>query len=554
VLGDEEDGNRDLISYLRILWRHKWIVVLAAAIGVAGTLGVDSQRTRIYEGTATILFVSQTYAAPGEVSPLSPSDVVTDIALIQGSSVHQGAIKTLRRPAPKPTVAQVGTTDTATVTVSSTDSAFAARAANAYANAYITVSQNQYVSAQQGVETQLQNQINAVQGQVFTVENQISLATSPSSITTLNASLGNLEGELQTLRNQLTQVQVDVAQTPSGGRMVTPATVDRAPVSPKPVTDSLLFGVVGLLLGVALALLLERIDDRIRNKEDLERVSTGLPTLGLIPNVEDWRDEHSTFLVAAQRPKSPPAEAYRGLRTSIQFLGFDQTVKTLQITSPVAAEGKTTTAANLAVTMALTGQRVVLVSLDLRRPRIHEFFGLSNDVGFTSVMVGDANLEDALLPVAGYESLYLLPSGPIPPNPSELLGGTRAAEILRALSENSDLVLIDSPPAMPITDASVLAAHVDGVLLVVVAGSTTRKDIRRSLETLGRVGAKVVGVVLNKASEGDSYGYYRYGYAPKSEESLPVASSPTEVAHNGHQEFPIPSYAPSPRSTRRRSD
>jgi capsular exopolysaccharide synthesis family protein len=166
------------------------------------------------------------------------------------------------------------------------------------------------------------------------------------------------------------------------------------------------------------------------------------------------------------------------------------------------------------------------------------------------VVVGDAALEDALLRVPGYESLHLLPSGPIPPNPSELLGNVRATEIFRSLAQNADLVIVDSPPVMPVTDASVLAASVDGVLVVVVAGSTTRKDVKRSLETLGRVGARVVGMVLNKAPEADSYGYYRYGYSAKSTKAPPQQASSSHFGQNGSSNGSDPERIPTRRERR----
>ncbi len=161
--------------------------------------------------------------------------------------------------------------------------------------------------------------------------------------------------------------------------------------------------------------------------------------------------------------------------------------------------------------MAESGQNVVLVSCDLRRPRIHEFFGLANNFGFTSVLVGDTTLEDALISVPKFGNLTVLPSGPVPPNPSELLGSTKASEVFARLAQAADVVIIDSPPVLPVTDAAVLAGHVDAVVLVAAAQTTTRRDITRSIEVLNRVDAPIVGVVLNGASEADCYVYYRYG-------------------------------------------
>jgi capsular exopolysaccharide synthesis family protein len=216
--------------------------------------------------------------------------------------------------------------------------------------------------------------------------------------------------------------------------------------------------------------------------------------------------------VSRSAPSSVPAEAYRSLRTSIQFLGLDRSIKTIQFTSPSAGEGKTTTLANVAVSIAQAGHRVVVVCCDLRRPRLHQYFDMSNQIGFTSVLLGEATLREALQPVPGLEGLQVLASGQIPPNPSELLSSDRTAELLASLAEYADIVLIDSPPVLPVTDAAVLAGRVDAVVVVAAAGRTTQTQVSRALEVLGRIDAPIAGLVLNRASESVSFAYYRYAY------------------------------------------
>jgi succinoglycan biosynthesis transport protein ExoP len=502
-----------VLDYARALWRRKFTILLVVVIAVAATVAVDTVRTKKYQGTANLLFISQSRTTTGSVTALSATDIATDIGLVQGATVKALVAKKLKTAPPAVAVAEQGATEIATITVTSTDPVFAAKAANAYAAAYVLASQQRYLATSQAAETQLQAQITALQTQINAVQAQIN-QTDPknaSALSNLDNQLGSLTGQQTTLQSQLSQVQVNVAQSPSGGQLVQPATPNHTPVSPKPVTDALIALGVGLVLGIGLALLRERLDDRIRTKTELERVAKGLPSLGLIPTVGEWRDRKKPFLIAAEHAKSPPAEAYRGLRTSIQFIGLDRSIKTVQITSPAAADGKTTTSANLAVTMAESGQSVVLVSCDLRRPRIHEFFGVGNNIGFTSVLVGDASLEDALISLPKFGNLTLLPSGPVPPNPSELLGSTKARDVFSLLAQAADVVVIDSPPVLPVTDAAVLATHVDAVLLVAAAKTTTRRDVTRSIELLNRVSAPIVGLVLNRASEADCYVYYRYG-------------------------------------------
>jgi polysaccharide biosynthesis transport protein len=225
----------------------------------------------------------------------------------------------------------------------------------------------------------------------------------------------------------------------------------------------------------------------------------------------------TTRIVSIQDSNSSAAEAYRSLRTSLQIIGLRRPIQTILVTSPMATEGKATTAVNLAVTMARAGRHVVLVDLDLRRPRLHQFFGLDREPGFTSVLVGDEPLSEALTPVAvadGVPPVHVLTSGPIPPNPSELMGTTRVSELLASLQSSVDLVSIDSPPLIPVTDALVLSGRVDRVLLVVGAGQTRRRHLGRAAELLQQTEAPVLGAVLNATTaQHHGYGYgYGYGY------------------------------------------
>ena len=219
-------------------------------------------------------------------------------------------------------------------------------------------------------------------------------------------------------------------------------------------------------------------------------------------------NHHSDSLVTLTSPRSPVSEAYRTLRTNLEFSSLDEPLKTMVVTSPGPEEGKSTTLANLAVTLAHAEKRVILVDCDLRRPSQHEIFGASNAVGLTTMVVDEEAMREPPLLETGVEGLRLLPSGPLPPNPSELVGSRRMGEIISALSERADLVLFDAPPVIAVTDAAVLASRVDGVLLVVKAGTTKRDHAKRAKALLDKVNAHVVGAVLNNVRVDTSY--YRY--------------------------------------------
>ena len=520
-------------DYVQVLWRRRWVIALIVVIAVGASVAYDVVTTPVYQATAQLQLTPQISSALLQATNSSTNsaanvvDVPTAIQVMESNSVSS-AVKRQVPHAPGVTVSQVGTTDVVDVSVRSTSAKLAAAAANAYASVYIKQQQRQAVDALNSAEQIIQSHIAGINTQISTLQQQISTAAT-KDISALQTQLTALQTQLVGFQSQMSQYQFAASLNTGGGQLVGPATIPTKAADPKPVLNGVIAFIAGLVVGIGIALLLEYYDESIRTKDDLERVTGGLPTLGLIPAIGDWRSTEDAYLVSRSAPLSPPAEAYRSLRTSIQFLGLDRSLRTLQFTSPNAADGKTTTLANAAVAMAQAGQSVVVVCCDLRRPRVHEFFGLSNAVGFTSVVLGTATLEEALQPVPGVSTLQVLASGPRPPNPSELLSGRRAQTIFDELASMVDIVLIDSPPVLPVTDSAVLASQVDGVLLITSVGTSGRRDVIRALETLGRVEAPLVGVTLNRASESDSYAYYRYSYGVEY-----VAQNENNVTQNGN--------------------
>jgi capsular exopolysaccharide synthesis family protein len=219
-------------------------------------------------------------------------------------------------------------------------------------------------------------------------------------------------------------------------------------------------------------------------------------------------NNRSESLVTLTNPRSPVSEAYRTLRTNLEFSSLDKPIKTMVVTSPGLGEGKSTTLANLAVTLAQAEKEVILVDCDLRRPSQHEIFGLSNGVGLTTMVVDDGAMREPPLLDTGVAGLRLLTSGPLPPNPSELVGSRRMGEIISVLAERSDIALFDAPPIVAVTDAAVLASRVDGVLLVIKAGATKRDHAQKAKALLDKVNAHLLGVVLNNIKMDTSYYSY----------------------------------------------
>jgi len=204
-------------------------------------------------------------------------------------------------------------------------------------------------------------------------------------------------------------------------------------------------------------------------------------------------------LITLTSPRSPAAEAYRTLRTNLTFTALDKPIETLVVTSAAPNEGKSIVLANLAITMAQGERRTILVDADLRRPGLHEIFGIANDWGLTTMIVEERALDDPPLIDVGVDNLSLVPSGPLPPNPADILGSRKMEEVIAALKARADIVLFDAPPVVAVTDAAVLGTKVDGLLLVVCAGRTRREHAQRARELLERVHVRVIGAVLNDA-------------------------------------------------------
>jgi capsular exopolysaccharide synthesis family protein len=280
-----------------------------------------------------------------------------------------------------------------------------------------------------------------------------------------------------------------------------------APVAPTPVRNLALAFVLGLLIGVGLAALREAMDTTVKNAAALTD-EVGAPVLATVPF--DGRARKAPLIVA-DSARSTRAEALRQLRTNLQFVNVDRPVKTIVVTSAGPNEGKSTTACNLAIVFAEAGKRVALVDADLRRPRLADYLSLEGSVGLTNVLAGQARLDTAMQ-IWGSEGVYVLPSGSIPPNPSELLGSRHMADLLRTLEDRFDAVIIDTPPLLPVTDAAVLASTVDGTVLVSRCARTTASQARQAADSLKAVGARLIGCVLNMTPTrgADAYTYYDY--------------------------------------------
>ncbi len=305
---------------------------------------------------------------------------------------------------------------------------------------------------------------------------------------------------LARLQNTPNVVQIEPAVEPGG------------PIRPQPLRNTLLAGGIGLMLAAGIAFLVEYLDDTLKTPEDVERV-LGLPVIGYIAQMH-YRSKSAEEIYVTHQPRSPVSEAFRALRTNLEFAGVDAPLRTLLITSPGPSEGKSTISANLAAIISQGGKRVILLDADLRRPKVHKYLGLSNRTGLSDLFREQADSHATGQVSEEVPNLKVITSGSLPPNPAELLGSEKMSHILSDLKAQADVVVIDTPPSL-VADAQALSARVDGVLLVIQPGHTHRDAARATLEMFNRAGARLVGVVFNRIPRNRAYYYggYRY-YSP----------------------------------------
>jgi succinoglycan biosynthesis transport protein ExoP len=495
------EGETTLRDYWRVVVRRKWIVAAAVLMALIGSVLMSLLQDPIYEAEAQMLVEPRSGQAVFQQDPtLNVQNldraIQTEIQVLEGQRVRARVQSDLGLDELPPEVngTPVGSTDVVSVEVRSKDAGAAQELADAYVSAYTATRREQAVDGMVAAGAELQAKIDELQAQIVSADDSQRLT---------------LVAQQATFKERLDQLQIDSALTTGGASVVKSAELPTDPVDPQPLRSAALAVAIGLLLGLGAAFLVDYLDDSIRSPADLEGI-TDHPVLAVVP-VEPPPDNRP---IAVSEPHEFAVEIYRGLRTNVQFLALDAPLKVIQVTSSLPGEGKTTTAANLAVVLSQAGHQVVFVDADLRKPRAHEVFLVPPVPGLTEVLLGEPvelvvnHLSDGMRVVA---------AGQVPPNPSEMMSNARVGEFLRELADRYDYVILDSPPALPVSDAVALARWVDGVLVVAQADRVSRRDVAETVARLDRVGAPVFGLVLNRArgtrSEGGSYGYgYGYGY------------------------------------------
>jgi polysaccharide biosynthesis transport protein len=525
----------DLREYLAVLRTRKWTVLLVVTLVVGSTLFFSYRQTPIFQASARLLIKGVPTDASGFVQP---PNLETEAEIVRSEPIAERVVEELQLDHSTQELIASLTVEPAAelsqvlqLSYSSPQPDVASEVPNSFAANYIEYKQEQALEALEAGTRSIQSRVDSVQERLQEVTSRIASPEAAASDplrttleterTTLIARLGVLQQELDDFRSRR---PTDLA----GGQVIDPASRPSEPSSPNHVRNGLLAISLGLALGIGLAFLRERLDDRFKGRNDLIR-ALGVPVLATVPMVRRPRHQKEPSLAISADPLGQAAEAYKGLRTSIQFLSEDKGFTSLLVTSASAGEGKTVTTANLAGALAQSGSRVIALSADLRRPTLERYFALDSAMGLSDWLIAADEADPlAIIRDPGIPNLRIIPSGPIPPNPAELLTSRRFGTLIEILESQADLILIDSPPVFPVTDPLVLVSRISAVLLVVDANKTHRSAAVHAKEELERVGGTVIGSVYNSfdptASTYGRYGTYsRYSnYAPAHPERLPT--------------------------------
>jgi polysaccharide biosynthesis transport protein len=518
--------SEDLRRYLALAWQWAWLLALAAFLAAGAAFIVSRQMTPVYQAS-TLILVNE---APGnkaidmgviqtsERLARTYTEMITSRPVLEGVIHNMGLGRTPSELRGKVTVQPLRDTQLIRVQVQDWDPQWAALIANSivaeFAYQNLELQRERYAESKASLETQLAQLDRQVEA------NAAALDALPeeegnghqAERDRLDTALVGYRQTYASLLQSYEQVRLAEAQSISTVSQVEAAIAPITPISPRVMQNTLLAGVVGLMLAVGVVFLVEALDDSLRDPAEITR-QLGLPILALIskhPTEEEGQP------VTVLEPRSPVSEAFRSLRTNIQYASVDKPIRTILVTSPASEEGKTTVAANLAVVLGQGGKRTILLDADLRRPRIHHRLNLPNRHGLVDLFLQNSPVLNGQLQRTPQINLAALTTGHLPPNPSELLGSSKMGEILTHLLKEADLVVVDSPPVLAVTDAAVLAPKMDAVVLVVKPGETKLASARQAVEQLRRGGANLVGVVLNsvdfKKSRYFSYTYQAYYY------------------------------------------
>ena len=511
----------ELKRYLYLLLRWLWLIVLVSLAAGTTAFFVSRNQPRIYRATATLLVLDATldpanqFAAVPSGNRLAESyaqrlknrEVLSEVIDNLGLDLSPDYLARIM------SIQVVASTQLINLSVEYTDPALATALANeipvVFAARNLTQQQARFANSKQSLERELASltaEIEVTEGEVAAV--LASTDTSPAEADQANERLLRLRETHSRLLQSYEDIRIAEAQSINNIIIDEYARQPTSAIRPQVLSTTLMALVVGALLAVGVALLVDYLDDTIKSPYDIED-ATGLSPLGAIRRIRTTQPQD--VLVVAMEPRSPAAEAFRQVRTNIQFTSLDRDLRTLVVSSAGAGEGKSTTAANLAVALAQTGKRVLLVDADMRRPTLHTLLGVDGKSGLSN-MIASGRLDASLLQGTLIPNLLLLPAGRIPPNPAEFLGSERMKALVAWLREQADIVIFDSPPLLAVTDGAVLAQQVDALLFVACASQTRFPALEAAVRQIRALDAHIAGIIVNKVDVKGNHPYARYYY------------------------------------------
>jgi capsular exopolysaccharide synthesis family protein len=539
------DRSSELRRLLGVLRARKWTILVVSAAVMATLMPLFLLQTRLYTAEARILIDSP----PAEVGtvPESPN-LETEAQLVQSAPVTSGVIDELNLAQSADSlleglsVENVTESEVLLLSYTSPNPHEARDIANSFAGNYIAYQQERGLEPLLSIRADIRQQVEELEEQL--AQNGADrLAADDASdealLSRLEADREVLVGRLEKLHQDLDELQLDSSIITVGSEVVRPASLPSSPSSPNLVRDAALSVALALVVGTGAAFLRDHLDDRFRTRIDISEVLHA-PVLAVVPKHKLPRRDQGIPAIITVEPTSLASEAYRTLRTSIEFTLPHKGPKILLVASAAEAEGKTLTAVNLSVALAQAGKRVLLVSGDLRRPTLDEYFGPSRASGVSTWLAGQHEDLRNIIQTTEFPNLDFLPSGPIPPNPNELLDSARLGTLMAGIEQRWVWVVVDSAPVLPAADTMVLASHIKHTLLVVNASKTYRSAALQAKERLQTAGTRLVGTVLTELARSSSLDptmQYASNYEPA----------------NGYEESPSPRrdghYAPRHLST-----
>ncbi len=511
-----------LQNLLGVLRKRGAIVVVTATIVVLVAFVISVVTPRTYQSDASILVTQQNVGTVLLGSPQTyqsdqalQRDIQTQVDVMQSPVILGKVIESLgldtsvKRLADRVRVTFNGATNIVTVSVTASTPDAAAATANAIASSYVDWSRERQRASIRAASADVQTRLAAAQKRIVQIQAEISSGDKSGSG---QVELKAAQETYASLANKLEDLNINEQLSTGSGSVLTSATPSPVPASPKPVRNAALGLALGLMLGLGIAFVTEALDNTIKSTEVCEEIF-GAPVLCTIP-MEKRSKDAPRGIALIEDPGGSAAEAYRILRNNLGFINFEHDIKTVLVTSALPDEGKSTVAANLAAVLARTGKNVVLVSCDFHRPGSAQLFDLSGTFGLSDILRGTIDAKQVLEHPKGLDlnTLWVIPAGSKPPNPSEILGSSAMGALITSLAASSDWVILDSPPMLVLADAAATARWADGALVVVRANKSTRASSRRMVEQLRNVGSRIFGEVMWGLSESVAPGgYSNYG-------------------------------------------